>query len=158
MGQPGTARGHLHLCISHDDRPGYGMSAEVKQPIMRGTVLVVDDDESIVDLVTTILEAAEYRVVSALGEEALRLASRCQPDVILLDLMMPEMSGAEMSRRLRVDAATAAIPIVVMTAMTRTDAMDAMLPINERLSKPFEIGALCAAVERWVDSGKRHSA
>ena len=77
-----------------------------------GTVLVVDDDASIVHFLEMALEDAGYTVLAAVGGEALRVAHDRHPDVILLDLMMPGMDGIEVSHRLRADPATADIPLI----------------------------------------------
>ncbi len=114
------------------------------------TVLVVDDDPSIVDLVTVALEDEGYRVVSAAGAAALPLARAAQPVVILLDLMMPGMDGGEVSAHLRADPTTAAIPIVVMSAQDRPGAMSVRLLIDDRLPKPFDLAHLYATVARWA--------
>lgn len=121
-------------------------------------MLVVDDDESIVDMVTIALEAVDYQVLSAFGEAVPKMAAECKPDLILLDLMMPELDGAELSRRLRGDPATAAIPIVMMSATTRLYAQDFPLPIDDRLAKPFLMRDLYATVAHWVKSSTRDMA
>ena len=115
-----------------------------------GTVLVVDDDASIVHFLGMALEDAGYTVLAAVGGEALRVAHDRHPDVILLDLMMPGMDGIEVSQRLRADPATAAIPIIAMSAQERLRASGSLLPVNDRLPKPFEVPHLYATVERWI--------
>ncbi len=83
----------------------------------RVSVLLVDDDPEIVPLLQEMLCKDHYEVLPAYdGEEGLDLARREQPDVILLDLMMPEMSGFEMLERLRADDDLADIPVIVLTA------------------------------------------
>lgn len=79
-------------------------------------VLVVDDDASITEVIRAAMEDEGYRVLTAVDGGALPLAHTQRPDVILLDLHMPAMDGAEVSRRLRADPATAHIPIIVMSA------------------------------------------
>jgi CheY-like chemotaxis protein len=81
------------------------------------TVLVVDDDPKAVELITKFLPAPEYAVVRAYsGSEAITLAHRLKPDLILLDLMMPEMSGFDVVKVLQANGDTAGIPILVVTA------------------------------------------
>ncbi len=81
------------------------------------TVLVVDDDPKAVERIAAFLPISEYSVVRAYGgPEAITLAQRLQPDLILLDLMMPELSGFAVVEALQRDKATAAIPIVIVTA------------------------------------------
>ena len=81
------------------------------------TVLLIDDDEHLHDLIRETLEARNYPLLHAYsGREGLEAARRDHPDVILLDLMMEEMDGFEVAAELKRDAATAEIPIVVLTA------------------------------------------
>ncbi len=85
------------------------------------TVLVVDDDPAAVELIGKFLQAPDYAVVRAYsGSEAVTLAHTLKPDLILLDLMMPDMSGFEVVKVLQGDAETAGIPIVVVTAKSVT--------------------------------------
>lgn len=116
----------------------------------KGTVLVVDDDPSIVDLLDAALTYEDYHVLSAVDGAALQVAHDHRPDVILLDIMMPGMDGVEVSQRLRADEATAAIPIVAMSAQSRLQATTSVMPVNDRLAKPFELAQLYDTVARWV--------
>jgi len=80
-------------------------------------VLVVDDDPKAVKLLATHLDAAGYRVLAAFSwQEGIDIARRQHPDLILLDLLMPEVNGFEVVEALKRDAATAAIPIVIVTS------------------------------------------
>ncbi len=115
-------------------------------------VLVVDDDAAIVDLLETALEEEGYQVLATVGAAAVPLARDLQPAVILLDINMPGMDGIEVSRRLRADPATAHIPIIVMSAQDRLRATGPLLPVNDRLPKPFEIATLYAKVARWAEA------
>jgi two-component system alkaline phosphatase synthesis response regulator PhoP len=91
-------------------------------------------------------------VLTASGSAALEIAHDLQPDLILLDLMMPEMDGGEVSRRLRSDPITAGIPIVIMSAHDTTGAIAATLPIDDLLRKPFTVKQLYATVSRWMEA------
>ena len=113
-------------------------------------VLVVDDDAAIVDFLETALEDEGYQVRAAVGADALSLARILQPAVILLDINMPGMDGIEVSRRLRDNPATAPIPIIVMSAQDRLRTTGPLLPVNDRLPKPFDLAALYATVARWA--------
>ncbi len=121
----------------------------------KGTVLVVDDDPSIVEFLIEALEDEEYRVVTSVDGESLQVAHDVRPDVILLDIMMPVMDGVEVSRRLRQDPATARIPIVVMSARERLRETTRVMDVDGRLPKPFDLDFLYATVERWVPSDRR---
>jgi len=104
---------------------------------MTQTILVVDDDERLRALVGTYLTQAGFRVLMAgNGAEALRLAHAEKPDLVILDVMMPEMDGYAFLRAFRRDAST---PVILLTA--RVDARDAsagrMLGANDYVTKPF---------------------
>jgi two-component system phosphate regulon response regulator PhoB len=84
---------------------------------MSQTILVIDDEKDIVELIRYNLVQAGYRVVSALdGQQALDLARRERPDLVVLDLMLPTLPGTEVARILRQDEKTRAIPIIMLTA------------------------------------------
>jgi CheY-like chemotaxis protein len=86
-------------------------------PVRVPLILVVDDTPSLLDLVRTCLEEEGYRVVTCLrSRDALRLAHEERPDAILLDLVMPEMSGWEVLEHLRADTAFVRTPVIVCTA------------------------------------------
>src|SRR3982750_2718452 len=83
----------------------------------RKRILVVDDEKDLVDLITYNLQRNGYDFLAATsGTEALEIAQREQPDLIILDLMLPGIDGTEVARRLKADARTAGIPIVMLTA------------------------------------------
>ena len=105
-----------------------------------GRVLVVDDEEGIRVLCRVNLELGGYEVVEAAdGVEALEVARATRPDLIFLDIMMPRMDGWEVLERLKEDARTVNIPVVLLTA--RTSEEDQIRGwgegILEYLSKPF---------------------
>jgi two-component system, chemotaxis family, chemotaxis protein CheY len=118
------------------------------------TVLVVDDDTSILDTVTAILSGEGYEVVSAAsGEEALAAVARKQPVVILLDMRMPVMDGWAVARALRAQGMN--IPIVVMTAAESAKRWADEVGAEGYLAKPFGLDELLAAVERFRSPGGR---
>jgi CheY-like chemotaxis protein len=73
-----------------------------------------------------------------------------RPALILLDLQMPRMDGAEVCRRLRAEPATAAIPIVLMSADDRLGSAARALGVDDQLPKPFKLSDLFVAVARWA--------
>jgi CheY-like chemotaxis protein len=84
----------------------------------RPKVLVIDDDRAATDLVQVILENEGYEVLKAFhGKDGVELAAREHPDLIILDLIMPEMSGFNVAYQLRQIPATRAIPIIILTSM-----------------------------------------
>ena len=113
----------------------------------RGLILVVDDDQAFVELLVCALQDAGYEVLTASDGAALHVARERQPNVILLDLVMPVMDGVEVSRRLRDDPTTAHIPIIAMSGAPQ---LLTALPANDRLAKPFGLDQLCATVAYWM--------
>ncbi len=76
-------------------------------------ILIIDDDPSILEVVTDLLKAAGYQALAGLGgAEGLTLARTERPDLILVDYSMPEMNGLAVAERLKADAATRRIPVV----------------------------------------------
>ena len=119
-----------------------------------GRVLVVDDEDDIRELCRVNLEFEGFQVVDASnGAAALRQAHAEHPDVIFLDLMMPEMDGWEVLRRLKEDDDTAGIPVVLLTARTGED--DQMRGwqegILEYVSKPFNPLSLVEWAKRAME-------
>jgi two-component system phosphate regulon response regulator PhoB len=117
------------------------------------TILLADDEENLRILVRTALEDPGYEIVEAGdGAQALELAGRLYPDLILLDWMMPAMTGVEVARRLRANTGTAQIPIVLLTAKgqdeDRTQALEA--GVSSYLVKPFSPRELMEHVEELL--------
>ncbi len=117
---------------------------------MTARILVVDDIEANRRLMQAKLEARYYAVELAVnGEQALQQAADSQPDIILLDVMMPGMDGFEVCRRLKSNPATRHIPVVMLTALTDIDDRLRGLEAgaDDFLSKPIEDFALFARLE-----------
>jgi DNA-binding response OmpR family regulator len=103
-------------------------------------ILAADDDEDILALVAFRLGRSGYRVLQAHdGEEAVALAMEHEPDLAVLDVMMPKMDGFEVARRLRAAEATKNIPIIMLTARAQdTDVQGGFeAGANDYLRKPF---------------------
>ena len=93
------------------------MSEHKDQPVP--TVLVVDDNPQNLELLLAYLEDVQCKPLSATnGPEALEIVRQQSPDLLLLDVMMPKMSGFEVCRRLKNDPVTESIPIIMVTAPT----------------------------------------
>src|SRR5262245_20308079 len=99
---------------------------------MPESILVVDDEQDLVDLLEFNLRQAGFKVQSALnGKAAVDIARRDRPNLVLLDLNLPDLSGTEVLKMLRGDPGTRAIPIILLTA--RNDEVDRLIG--------FELGA-----------------
>ena len=112
-------------------------------------ILVVDDNETNRDILVTRLEAHGYQTLQAAdGEEALRGVAQHRPDVVLLDVMMPNLDGLEACRRLKSDRAVAFTPVILVTAKATTQDIVAGLDAgaDEYLTKPVDQAALVARV------------
>jgi signal transduction histidine kinase/DNA-binding response OmpR family regulator len=126
------------------------VAAVTPQPTEERTVLVVDDDPTALDLIGRTLQGAGMRVVTASdGEEALRLACSLHPAAITLDVMMPDMDGWEVLRKLKANETTREIPVVMVT-MTDDRALGAALGATEFLTKPVQRGQLVQLLDRFA--------
>jgi CheY-like chemotaxis protein len=113
-----------------------------ENPIQRYNILVVDDEPLLCRMVSVMLKRAGYEIrVAYNGVEALQAIDEQLPDLITLDVMMPDISGLELARHLRADVQTASIPIVFVTALDRSvsDELRALSsePGIYHLDKPF---------------------
>jgi two-component system OmpR family response regulator len=110
-------------------------------------VLVVDDEDSITDLVSTALRYVGFEVaVAANGRQALERAATFRPEIVVLDVMLPDLDGFEVVRRLRADGVR--VPIVFLTARDATEDKVAGLTIggDDYVTKPFSLEELVARV------------
>ncbi|MEW6126372.1 MAG: response regulator transcription factor [Acidobacteriota bacterium] len=113
------------------------------------SIVIVEDDDDIADTIKYNLEREGFRVrTAATGEAALNIILERTPNLILLDLNLPQMSGFELCRRLRAEATTARVPVLMLTA--RTDESDKVLGLNlgadDYITKPFSVRELIARV------------
>ena len=114
-------------------------------------ILVVDDEEDILHFLELVLKEKGYLVVTAAGgHEALTQAQIERPDLVLLDIMMPQMDGWEVLKLLRVDEETAQIPVAMLSA--RTEAKDRVQGLQEGavdyICKPFSLKELLSKIEQ----------
>ncbi|MSO80854.1 MAG: phosphate regulon transcriptional regulatory protein PhoB [Alphaproteobacteria bacterium] len=116
---------------------------------MRPQVLIVEDEPSLVELLSYNLERAGFAVAVARdGDEALLAVREKRPDVVLLDWMLPYVSGIEICRRMRRDSETRGVPVIMLTARgeegDRVRGLDA--GADDYITKPFSPGELVARV------------
>lgn len=119
------------------------------------TILVIDDDVDIIAMLRAVLEDEGYSVLSSDGEGALDIALAASPDLILLDLMLPGIDGAEISRQLRANPRTASIPIVLLSAARQLGQHARKMGANAMLQKPFDLDALEELIERFTRPDRR---
>lgn len=121
---------------------------------MQSTILSVDDERDVTDLVEFHLTKAGYNVVTAAsGREALECVQRHRPDLIILDLMLPDIDGFGVCEILRRSPATATIPIVILTAWATRDARHLGLELGalDYLTKPFSPKELVERVRHLLN-------
>ena len=116
-------------------------------------ILIVDDDPTNLEILQTRLAAHDYEILTATdGEAGLAMAREKQPDLILLDIMMPKMDGIEVCRHLRADSSLPFMPIIMVTA--KADSKDVVAGLeaggDEYLTKPVDHAALVARVKSML--------
>ena len=115
-------------------------------------VLIVDDNEKNRKLARDVLRAAGLRTIeAATGDEAIDLAAKRRPDVILLDLRLPDIDGTDVARALRGGAGTGRIPVVALSASPNTSGSDRLLAagFDGYLQKPIDVRAFPEQVRRF---------
>lgn len=126
-----------------------GIAMQAQVGTCKGTVLIVDDEAELRFILKAHLRAAEFEVLEACsGADALEMARERLPDLIILDLGLPDMDGITVTRALKSSARTEPIPIIILTA--RTGSGDIIRGLDagaqEYLPKPFDVGELLARV------------
>lgn len=113
-------------------------------------ILIVEDERDIAELLQYNLQKTGYRVsIARNGRSAVDMASSGAPDAIILDVMLPELSGTEVARRLRTNPVTATVPILMLTA--KSEEVDQVVGLtvgaDDYVTKPFSIKVLLARLE-----------
>jgi two-component system, cell cycle response regulator DivK len=119
-------------------------------------LLLVEDNEDNRIIYSTVLRHIGYTVIEALdGVQAIALARSEHPDLILMDISIPEVDGWEATRILRADPATRDIPIIALTAHALADDRERATAVGftSYLAKPVEPRAVAAEVRRWIGGG-----
>ncbi len=124
---------------------------------MKPTVMIVEDEASLVTMLRYNLEKEGYLVTEASdGEEAMTVADETRPDAVILDWMLPRMSGIEVCRQLRRKAETRSVPIIILTA--RSEETDKVRGLNvgadDYMTKPFSMPELVARVRALLRRAK----
>ena len=121
------------------------------------TIMVVDDNPDIITIVKTILEGKGYSVLSASsGQELLNLLTDRKPDLIILDIMMPEMDGLEVLGRLKAVTETASIPVILLTAKVQYEDVlgGYKLGADYYITKPFTSTQLVNGINLLLGESK----
>ena len=116
----------------------------------RKCILVIDDEPDTADMFAEMMQLSGYRVlVSYGGVQALRLVAREKPELVMLDMMMPDVSGMDVLQFMRRDPRLEQIPVLVISAKSRPDDIQAGLEAgaNQYLTKPVSYRELHSAVE-----------
>ncbi|MDP2606877.1 MAG: response regulator [Deltaproteobacteria bacterium] len=124
---------------------------------MNKTIMVVDDNPDIITIVKTILEGKGYSVSSASGgAELLNMLKGQKPDLIILDIMMPEMDGLEVLSRLKAVSETATIPVILLTAKVQYEDVlgGYKLGADYYITKPFTSTQLVNGINLLLGEGK----
>jgi two-component system cell cycle response regulator DivK len=117
-------------------------------------ILVVEDNERNLKLIRDVLAFAGYDIIEAVsGEEGVALAQECLPDLVLMDLQLPQMDGAEALRLLRESPSTRAVPVVAVTAFAMKEDRERAFTagFDGYLEKPISVRALPEQVRGFLD-------
>ena len=119
-------------------------------------ILVVEDNDKNMKLFRDVLLAKGFRIVeAATGGDAVALAAEHAPDLVLMDIQLPDIDGVEALGLLRADVRTASVPVVALTAQAMEGDRERFLAagFDGYISKPVNIAELVAAVEHYCDVG-----
>src|ERR1700730_2679507 len=157
---PSCLRGSLHIHITECNITDTERSDRVIRP-RRGrdmtTVLVVDDDPDVCDLITYKLRKSGYEVRRAMdGDEAIESVAARVPDIVLLDVMMPGLTGLEVLERWRAEPGTATLPVIMLTAKAQETDVEIgfALGADDYIVKPFSPRDLARRVAAVVARGQ----
>ena len=121
--------------------------------VKKSRILVVDDELEVVNLLRKRLEKADYEVLTATsGPQGVRVALEQKPDLILLDIIMPEVDGLTILRQLKAEEATSRIPVVMVTAKGMTDSIfeARKYGATDYIIKPFQWDDLLKFVKKYL--------
>lgn len=131
---------------------------ERESPRERPRVLVVDDERLNLNILYGLLKDDYQVMVATSGEQGLKAATKCRPDLILLDISMPDMDGYEVCQRLKQDPITTKIPVIFITAMSESEDETRGLELGaaDYITKPFHAAVVRARVNTQIRL-KQHS-
>ena len=121
-------------------------------------ILYIEDERPVIDLVREALKLAGYKVVGATsGRQGLVLMRERRPDLLLLDLMMPDINGWDIYREMKTDKGLADIPVIVVSAkIPEYDniVIEDLPPVEDYITKPFDVEELTQSVKDILGNGK----
>ena len=122
-------------------------------------ILLINDEPELLEICQIILESAGYGIHTALGGgNGIREAMRLKPDLILLDWVMPDMTGGDAMKLLKADATTADIPVLMMSAIPEVRIEARVLVAEGFLGKPFNLEKLQSEIEKILASSDQKRA
>lgn len=117
-------------------------------------ILYIEDERPTFELVRQILKLAGYHVTGAMsGKQGLTMMREKKPDLLLLDLMMPDIDGTEVYREVKSDETLADIPVIVITAKVPEHdlvVVEGLPPVNDYITKPFDVDRLLRSVQNLL--------
>ena len=120
---------------------------------MKKQILIVDDNQDVVKTYGVVLDRMGYEVISALdGNECMELLKTNRPDLVLLDVLLPGLSGREVCRRIKESEETRDIIVIAMTASVAPETRDRMSEdgVDEFLLKPVDVSGLSSILDRFL--------
>ena len=121
-------------------------------------VLYIEDERQMIDLVREALKLAGYKVVGATsGRQGLTMMRERKPDLLLLDLMMPDINGWDVYREVKTDKQLADIPVVVVSAKVPDEGniiIKDLPPVDDYITKPFDVEDVIRSVKELLANGK----
>ena len=122
------------------------------------TILTVDDEDMILQIITDLLSSKGYKVITAKnGREAIRKSKKCSPDLIVMDIMMPDLDGPEAAKLLKENPSTRDIPILFLSGIVMKEQGKSEQEINvggefySALAKPFDADELLNTVHKLLE-------
>ena len=139
-------------------QPNLSPLCSIFKPMSAGRILIVEDNMDTYELVRFILEKNGFETMLAMnGRDGVNAAAKQMPDLIIMDLSMPEMDGWTATRLIKGDTSTSSIPLIALTAHAlpsdRKRAFDA--GCDEYITKPMDLLDLLETVHGWVQRGNR---
>jgi CheY-like chemotaxis protein len=117
-------------------------------------ILYIDDERPALELIGHALKLAGYELTGTTsGEQGLAMMRERKPDVLLLDLMMPRISGWEVYRAMKTDEVLADIPVIVITARVPAQnrvIIEGLPPVDDYITKPFDVKRLIRSIQRFL--------